>query len=59
MQAWKIVEGFRGTKDMPEVKDFYQLPYDDELKTVAPDLSNWYNVASEEMANFNWPERTN
>jgi hypothetical protein len=30
--AWKIVEGVRGSQDMPEVTQFYGLPYDHELK---------------------------
>jgi hypothetical protein len=29
--AWKIVEGFRGSKDMPELINFCPLPYDDEI----------------------------
>lgn len=60
--AWKIVEGFRGTKEMPEVADFYPLPYDDEIraadkKDVQQSLDDWYNMASNDLSNFNWPER--
>jgi hypothetical protein len=29
--AWKIVEGFRGTAEMPEIYDFCPLAYDWEI----------------------------
>ena len=57
-QAWKIVEGFRGTKDMPPLYDFYSLPYDDELraeeKTPEESLADWYARASKELENVKW-----
>jgi len=31
LNAYKIVEGYRGTKDMPAITDFYSLPFDEEI----------------------------
>lgn len=55
--AWKIVEGFRGSAEMPDIYNFYPLIYDDELriadkKEQAQDLQQWYDRASQEMSNF-------
>jgi len=64
--AWKIVEGFRGSEGMPEIWDFYPLPYDDELMDQdkrdiqnnlrALSTEDFYQSASRELANFNWPQ---
>jgi hypothetical protein len=32
--AYKVVEGFRGSKDMPDMTDFLPLPYDEEITKV-------------------------
>ena len=51
--AWKIVEGFRGSAEMPEIYDFCPLPYDDEIvreekKQQADDLE----LYKQGVANF-------
>lgn len=60
--AWKIVEGFRGTAEMPAEYDFYGLPYDDELREAEKNqqkqsLEDWYKQASAEMSNFIWKKK--
>lgn len=55
MQAWKIVEGFRGSKDMPTLKEFYGLPYDDEIADDKPLSEEDVKQHLERMANFEWP----
>lgn len=57
--AWKIVEGFRGSEDMPTVTDFYPLAYDNEIvvqgaKEQQEDIQEWYKRASLEAANIIW-----
>lgn len=57
--AWKIVEGFRGSAEMPHICDFYGLPYDDELRQeekqeVDDTLEQWYSNALQESRNFKW-----
>lgn len=59
LSAWKIVEGFRGSKDMPQPYDFYSLPYDDELReadknSVTESLEEWYKLAQSELADIIW-----
>jgi hypothetical protein len=51
--AYKIVEGFRGSKDMPDIKKFISLPYDFEMKEEPIDteaLVEYYNSVA---ANWN------
>lgn len=60
--AWKIVEGFRGTAEMPAEYDFYSLPYDDEIRAAElgqqkQSLEEWYKQASAEMSNFIWKKK--
>ena len=62
LNAWKIVEGFRGSKEMPELVDFYPLPYDEELvgydkKISREALEDYYKTASSELVNFTWPSK--
>ena len=62
LNAWKIVEGFRGSKEMPDLFDFYPLPYDDELigydkKLEKESLDEYYKTASKELVNFTWPSK--
>lgn len=59
LAAWKIVEGFRGTSEMPHVCDFYGLHYDEEIRDAEDgkqqqDIAEWYAMASKDLANFNW-----
>lgn len=59
VQAWKIVEGFRGSKDMPDIIDFYPLPYDNEIKKIDQQqqgeaLQEWYKLASKAAEGFKW-----
>ena len=54
-----MVEGFRGSKDMPKVYEFYGLPYDDELieqdkADVTESLEDWYKLAQSELAGITW-----
>lgn len=60
--AWKVVEGFRGTKDMPDLCDFYSLPFDDEIrqleaKAQTEDILEWYNRASSELDSVIWEKK--
>lgn len=62
--AWKIVEGFRGSQDMPDEVDFYSLPYDSEIKKEEnlqqqESLEDWHKIASQELSIFNWPSKKN
>lgn len=57
--AWKIVEGFRGSADMPTVTDFYPLAYDNEIVVQGAneqreDIQEWYKRASLEAENIIW-----
>ena len=57
--AWKIVEGFRGSADMPPITDFCPLPYDNEIvnqdqQEQKEDIEEWYKRASLEAENIIW-----
>jgi len=34
LNAYKIVEGYRGSRDMPSITDFYSLPFDEEIQKM-------------------------
>ena len=56
--AWKIVEGFRGTADMPDIIDFYSLPYDEEIMRAEKQQANedleLYKQATANFGNVIW-----
>lgn len=54
LNAWKIVEGFRGSKDMPALTEFYGLPYDDEIaKAMEVDPQEALEQYNRDMAYLN------
>ncbi len=62
IRTYKIVEGFRGSQDMPQLYDFYGLPYDEELREqdkadaqkALNGLEEWYKLAQSELAGITW-----
>lgn len=62
LNAWKIVEGFRGSAEMPEIWNFYPLRFDDELiekdkEQTKESLEEWYNQASREASEVIWEKK--
>lgn len=49
LNAFKIVEGYRGTKDMPPITEFYSLPFDDEIQKQEKDEIERVQRESEEI----------
>lgn len=51
--AWKVVEGFRGTAEMPEICDFCPLPYDHEIvKAEKKQMQDDYELYKQGVSEF-------
>lgn len=60
MCAYKIVEGYRGTMDMQDIKSFIPLPYDFEIddnmiqQMNGDAMNQWYQAELERAQSHKW-----